>query len=124
MTYKEIKKELRKLYEAYNNAVTYELRHKSKVVYTGWNEGYETDEIVSYYEKVNDEVKRAELRVEINKLESLPEYIEGEKEANAKREARNNRYKAKRYREELDELNKRKVYLEKWLAEYEAKEEA
>lgn len=123
-TYKEIKKEINNLCEEYNNAVTYETRYKNKVVYTGWNEGYETDEKVSYLEKVADEEKRAEIKAKIEKLASLPEYIEGKEAENKKSEERNNRYKAKRYRKELEELNERKAYLEKWLTEYEAKEEA
>lgn len=118
MTYTEIKKELKELLQEYENAVRYEKRLRNKIIYTGWNEGYETNDVETYYEKIIDEEKRIKIAERVKELRHLPEYLEGKKAEDEKVKIKNEKAKAKRYEKELIELEKRKIYLEKWLAEY------
>lgn len=122
MTYAEIKKELKELLQEYENAVRYEKRLRNKIIYTGWNEGYETNDVETYYEKIIDEEKRTKIAEKIKELRHLPEYLEGKGAEDEKAKAKNEKAKAKRYEKELIELNNRKAYLEKWLAEYKKEE--
>jgi len=109
MSYTSDMKKIKELEEAKRNAV---IRTNYRTV-TGvhpWTG--ETITTVEYDEYV-DTLAITKIDAEIRKLE------EANAEAIAKAEAKRKADKAKRYRKELEELELRKTYLEKWLSEYE-----
>lgn len=117
--YNEIKKEIKKLEALKRTAVVY-TEVTREIILT---EGHGTFTNTGRYETVGewrtDRTKVEEINKEIAKLKDLEAYKEGKALEEAKEVIRAKKEKARRYRKELKELENRKAYLEKWLAENE-----
>lgn len=117
--YNEIKKEIEKLEALKKNAVVYTETTKEIVATEGHGIFVNTGRYEVVGEWKTDKNKVAEIEKEIAELKNLDTYKDGKTKEEAKEIERAKRAKAKRYRKELAELENRKAYLEKWLAENE-----
>ena len=119
-TYKQIKREIRELEALKENGTIqtgYALKEVVRTAGHGEYEGTGRYELVPTYGAANVNTK---IEKRIDALKNLKAYKEGKAIEDAKAEAKKREAKAKRYKKELAELNERRAYLEKWLAEYEA----
>ena len=112
MTKNEIKKAIETLNNKILEAGHYEIRPQEIVKAEGHGMFYGTGVYVSKEVWKPDFEKIAEIKAEINRLANLYRELYGAKEEERARKA-----KIKRYEKELKELEERKAYLEKWLAE-------
>lgn len=121
MTYQEIKKQIKMLEGLRADAKKEITGYRADEIYTqvGFHDYMPTGkyEVVPEYTYVQPACN-LKIDKEIERLMRLPEYQVGKAEEEEKRHARFIKQKAKRYRNELAELNERKAYLESWLAEY------
>ena len=120
MTYQEIKKQIKMLEGLKVGAEKQVTGYRTKEVCTQIGQGDYVPtgryEVVPEYTYVQPACN-LKIDKEIERLMRLPEYQAGKAEEEEKKHARFIQQKAKRYRKELEELNERKAYLEKWLAE-------
>lgn len=120
MTYQEIKKQIKMLEGLKVEAKKEVTGYRTNEIYTqiGFHDYMPTGrfETVPEYTYVQPACN-LKINKEIERLMRLPEYQAGKAEEEEKKHARFIQQKAKRYRKELEELNERKAYLEKWLAE-------
>ena len=113
MTYNQTVKEIARLKKLLNTRVETEMAYIApKTICEGHGVFRDTGETCVKYKTVGTMVITGKMRTELQKtIDILEASIKEEKEKRAK-EA-----KAKRYKKELEELNQRKAYLEKWFAE-------
>ena len=112
MTKNEIKKAIETLNNKILEAGHYEIRPQEIVKTEGHGMFYGTGVYTEAKVWVADEAAIEAYRNEIKKLSALYKEKYGAKEEEQARKA-----KIKRYEKELKELEERKAYLEKWLAE-------
>ena len=112
MTKNEIKKAIETLNNKILEAGHYEIKPQEIVKAEGYGMFYGTGVYADAAVWVADEEAIEAYRNEIKKLSALYKEKYGEKEEERARKA-----KIKRYEKELKELEERKAYLEKWLAE-------
>lgn len=112
MTKNEIKKAIENLNNKILEAGHYEIKPQEIVQAEGHGMFYGTGVYAETKVWVRDEKAIEAYRNEIKKLSALYKEKYGEKEEERARKA-----KIKRYEKELKELEERKAYLEKWLAE-------
>ena len=112
MTKNEIKKAIETLNNKILEAGHYEVKSQEVVKAEGHGMFYGTGVYAETKVWVRDEEAIEAYRNEIKKLSALYEEKYGAKEEERARKA-----KIKRYEKELKELEERKAYLEKWLAE-------
>ena len=113
MTYNQTVKEINRLKKLLNMRTETEMAYVApKTICEGHGVFRDTGETCVKYKTIGTMVITGEMRAELQKtIDTLEASIKEEKERRAK-EA-----KAKRYKKELEELNQRKAYLEKWLME-------
>lgn len=112
MTKNEIKKAIAELNDRIAFTGHYEIEKCEQVRMDGHGMFVGTGVYVSKEIWKPDFEKIAEIKAEINRLANLYRELYGAKEEEQARKA-----KIKRYEKELKELEERKAYLEKWLAE-------
>ena len=112
MTKNEIKKAIETLNNKILEAGHYEVKPQEVTKVEGHGMFYGTGVYAEAKVWVADETAIEAYRDEIKKLSALYKEKYGEKEEERARKA-----KIKRYEKELKELEERKAYLEKWLAE-------
>lgn len=112
MTKNEIKKAIAELNNKILEAGHYEIQPQEVTKAEGHGMFYGTGVYADVAVWVPDEAAIEAYRDEIKKLSALYKEKYGEKEEERARKA-----KIKRYEKELKELEERKAYLEKWLAE-------
>ena len=120
-TYNQIKREIRELEALKSNTTVqtgYTIREIGHTVGHGAFEGTGHYEIAPTYGR--DESANIKIDKKIDALKNLKAYKEGKAQEDAHKAAKAKEYKVKRYRKELAELEERKAYLERWLAENEA----
>ncbi len=115
MTYNQTVKTINALYELLNAKTVTEIPYiGTKTICEGHGTFRNTNELCVKYFRAENPSLTGKDRAKIEKtIKTLEDSIKEEKERRA------NVAKAKRYKKELEELNNRKAYLEKWLAEYE-----
>lgn len=115
MTYYQTKKEIDRLTALLNQTYTTEIPYlANKTRCVGHGMFMDTDEVCVKYNVINTPIYRGQTRQEIEKqIKILKDSIADEEEK------RRITAKLKRYKKELETLNKRKAYLEKWIAENE-----
>ena len=115
MTYNQTLKEIDRLTALLNATNSIDVPYLGrKVVCEGHGMFHETNEVVLKYRTISAPALNANAREELQRtIDALEATIKDERERRAKVA------KAKRYRKELEELNARKAYLEKWLEENE-----
>ena len=113
MTYNQTVKKINELKKLLNAKAETEIAYVApKTICEGHGIFRDTNEVCLKYKTVGTTIITGKNRVELQKMiDALEDSIKDEKERRAK-EA-----KAKRYKKELEEINQRKAYLEKWLAE-------